>query len=160
MGYLPYTESNLLDLAFASLGNRYSWGNQLGGTDCSGFIRNIFRCFGLKLPRNTSWQPAVEEYSISLSNMTDQEKINLLKKLPAGTAVYFSGHAMIYVGTKDNVPYVISNTAMLADSEEGSEVKKKYSVILNPLTVHRANGSTWLANLSAAVVYAPSYLNK
>jgi cell wall-associated NlpC family hydrolase len=51
---MRYTGRNILELAFSRLGDSYGWGNIDGKRDCSAYIKDIYRCFGFELPRN-SW---------------------------------------------------------------------------------------------------------
>ena len=53
-GYLPLTTNNILKTAYSMLGDTYGWGGMLSSVDCSFYIRNIYRCFGLNIARNTS----------------------------------------------------------------------------------------------------------
>src|SRR5690606_17977895 len=54
--YLPLTRANLITQAFKFLGERYGWGHSYDTRDCSGFVSEIYRSFGVLLPRNTSAQ--------------------------------------------------------------------------------------------------------
>ncbi len=160
IGFMPMTQENIMKLAFASLGDTYGWGNMIGATDCSGYIRNIYRCFGLNIQRNTTWQQTTPGTVVDISYMSDDEKLQVIKQLPAGSGLYFPGHAMMYVGIDKTTPYVISNTAMLSDSEGELNVYNAYSVLLTPLTVRRASGTTWLHNITSAVVYPELCMDK
>lgn len=152
VGYLPYTQKNLLDLSFECLGDRYGWGGMLNAMDCSAYTKNVNRCFGLKIPRNTSWQKEIPGLAIDLSQKTSEEKLQLFQTLPAGTMLYMPGHTMIYVGMDKDMGYVINDCGSLVDSVKDSGVIKVNSVILNSLSVRRGNGTTWLENLTTAVV--------
>lgn len=151
-GFVDLTRTNLMKLAFGCLGDRYGWGGMLDAMDCSLFTRNVYKCCGLALPRNTSWQQALPGRKIDISKMTDEEKLRAFSKMPAGTLLYFSGHTMIYTGFDGGLAYVISDTGSLSDSEGEVNVRSMYSVILNPLTTRRRSGNTWIRDLSAAVL--------
>ena len=151
IGFLTMTQSELLRVAFNNLGDRYGWGGMLDSMDCSLFTRNVYKCFGLFLPRNTNWQLTPERL-ISLKDMSDEDKLYAISRMPAGTCLYFSGHTMIYTGTFEKMGYVISDTGSLSDSEGELDVRSMYSIILNPLSVRRKNGLTWLTNLHSAVL--------
>lgn len=153
VGYLPLTQRNLLDVAFTCLGNRYGWGGMLGAMDCSAYAKAIYKCFGLDLPRNTTNQQNVPNKTVNFANMSDEEKETYIEKLPAGTVFYFPGHAMVYVGSENGKNYVISDTGSLSDSVGEVNVRSMYSVIINPLTVRRKNGTTWLSNLTKALIF-------
>ena len=154
IGFLPMTQSNILRVAFTCLGDRYGWGGMLDAMDCSMFTRNVYRCFGLCIPRNTSWQQLVPNTRIDLSGMTDEEKLLLLQNTPAGAMLYFPGHTMIYMGFEAGTGYVISALGSASDTTGELDVRSIYSVAVNPLTVRRRSGNTWLADLTSIVIPA------
>ena len=155
-GFLKMTQAEILRVAFNNLGDRYGWGGMLDSMDCSYYTKNVYRCFGLQIPRNTTWQQAIPGRKIDLSNMSDDEKVGAMTRMPAGTLFYMPGHTMIYTGTTvmdgRKMAYVISDTGSLSDSTGELSVRNMYSVILNPLSVRRRNESTWLSNITAAVL--------
>ncbi len=152
IGYLPLTQANMLELLFSCLGNRYGWGDMLESMDCSSFVRNLYHCCGLALPRNTTWQELIPGTRLDLSYMTDEEKERCIEGLPIGTALYFPGHTMMYIGSAQGVGYVISDTGNLVDAVGETKFRRMHNVIEAPLTVRRRNGDTWLHYLTAAVV--------
>ncbi|MCR5357416.1 MAG: C40 family peptidase [Lachnospiraceae bacterium] len=155
-GFLEMTQAEVLRVAFNNLGDRYGWGGMLDSMDCSMLTRNVYRCFGLNLPRNTTWQQAVPGRKIDLSGMSDEAKLSAMNKMPAGTMFYLPGHTMIYTGTTlmngKNMAYVISDSGSLSDTSGELNIRSMYGVIINPLSVRRKNGSTWLSNITAAVL--------
>lgn len=152
IGFLPLTQSNILDIAFSCLGNRYGWAGMLESYDCSLYTRTIYRCFGFELPRNTNWQQLVPNTKIDVSSMTDTQKEAFIETLPAGALLFFPGHTMMYIGSENNVNYSISATGSLSDSQGELEIQSMYSVIVNPLTTRRGNGTTWLNNVDGIVL--------
>lgn len=100
-GFPEMTQAGIMRVSFNNLGDRYGWGGMMDSMDCSLFTRNVYRCFGLNLPRNTNWQQALPGRRIDLAGMSDEEKLNAIGRMPAGTLLYFPGHAMIYTGTVD-----------------------------------------------------------
>lgn len=160
IGYLPFTQANVLDIAFTCLGNRYGWGGMLDSYDCSLYTRTIYRCFGLTYPRNGSWQQNVPNTYIDMSKMADEEKQQLIETMPSGTTLFFSGHTMMYLGTVDNVGYVISALGTAVDVTGPNEAKMIYNISITPLTVRRGASygyTTWLHNLNGAVMVMPKY---
>ena len=154
IGFLPMTQANILRTAFTCLGDRYGWGGMLDAMDCSMFTRTVYRCFGLRMPRNTTWQQLVPNTKIDLSDKTDEEKLALLQNTPAGAMLYFPGHTMIYTGFEAGTGYVVSALGSASDSEGELNVRSIYSVAINPLTVRRRSGNTWLRDLTAVVIPA------
>jgi hypothetical protein len=109
IGYLPYTQRNALTLAFNHLHSPYGWGGANGEQDCSGYLSQIFNCFGILLPE-TSVQKIKCGQVIKL-NKKDNDTIkneSIIKDGVAGmTFLYLTGHIMLYIGEENNVPYVI-----------------------------------------------------
>lgn len=160
-GFIPMTQANILNVAFSCLGNRYGWGAMLGAMDCSAYTRAIYECFGLVLPRNTTWQQNTPGKVKDVSKMSDIEKQKYLETVPAGSLLYFTGHTMMYVGSYDGRAYVINAAGSLSDSEGAINVKSQYSIILNPLTVRRGSGKTWLNNISAVLsIVKPEFIQE
>lgn len=153
VGFLDLTQENLLDVAFACLGDRFGWGAMLGANDCSAYTRAIYKCFGMVLPRNTTQQQKVPGRVTDVTGMTDEEKQEFLETVPVGSLLYFPGHTMVYTGSKDGVGYSISATGSIVESEGDIEVLSIYSVILNPLTVRRKSGATWLSQTTSVLTF-------
>ena len=156
VGYPKMTKKNILKVAFSCLGDRYGWGGMLHAMDCSMYMLSIYRCFGLELPRNTTWQRAMPTYKVDLSAMTDSEKRKAIGKLPAGALLMFSGHITMYIGEVDGKQYVISDMGSASETEEsiGSEIKVKsrYCVSINSLDIRRSSGTTWLTEMLTGLV--------
>ncbi len=153
IGYLPYTRENIVKQAFKSLGNRYGWGGMLDSQDCSSYVREVYQCFGIVLPRNTTWQAAMPVKSVDMSKMTDEEKRAELDKTPVGAILLWSGHEMIYLGEDNGLYYTINDVSSLVSPEDpGGGVIRPRSVIINDLSTLRANGTTWLSNLTTVKV--------
>ncbi len=155
-GFMPLTTENILMQAYKKLGDAYGWGGMLSAPDCSSYVRDVYKCFGLELPRNTTWQSAmpVEKYDISAA--TDEEKGEFFKELDPGTILFLKGHEMLYLGNKDGKHYVISSSSSMMDPE-GDEKVRIRNVIINSLDVKRANGNPWISELyEAAVPYIAS----
>ena len=153
VGFLPMTQRNIIDVSLQCLGNRYGWGGMLDSMDCSLFTRNVYKCFGFELPRNTNWQKYIPGTCTNLSGMNVDEKQAYLETMPAGTLLYMRGHTMIYLGSEEHTGYVISDLGTVADSDVGSGIFSVQSVAITPLTVQRKDFTTWLSNLTDAVVF-------
>lgn len=109
-GYLKYTQRNVLQQAFEHINSPYSWGGYDGEQDCSTFIRQIFGCFGLILPRNSLAQIKSGNKQIDLKKSSDSEKSKeiIANTTPAISLLYLPGHIMLYIGNENNdTPYII-----------------------------------------------------
>jgi len=136
LGYLPFTEANLIRQSFKFLGERYGWGHAYHGRDCSGFVAEVYRSFGIELPRNTRDQALSPVFTrIELRpDMSRADRIALLRSLEVGDLIYIPGHVMMVIGRERGEPYVIHDTAGITyrDSERLVRVPLN-SVVVTPL---------------------------
>jgi len=107
---LPFTRANLLRQAFKFLGERYGWGHDYDGRDCSGFVSEVYRSVGVELPRNTGDQSR----SPVLTNRTDfgpkasrATRERALARTRPGDLLFIPGHLMMVIGHVDGKLYVI-----------------------------------------------------
>lgn len=134
VGYLPYTRENLISQAFKFLGERYGWGHSYNARDCTGFVSEIYKTFGVFLPRNSGDQGRSD---IGVNIRFDETaladtKIKALQKLQVGDLIYIPGHVMIYLGEIDGNPYVIQDVSGLAYNTEAGEF---YSGVLSGVAI-------------------------
>jgi hypothetical protein len=127
VGYLPYTQKNVLAQAGKFLGEPYSWGGMNGYRDCSSLMMDIYRSMGIKLRRNTDQQETMSPENISVGSLSINEKQARLDVLPAGTMIFMDGHIMMYIGKYDQKYYILHDTP-------GYYMDKKY-VASNGVTV-------------------------
>ncbi len=151
-GYLPLTVSNIMDVAFSSLGNTYGWGGMLDSVDCSAYVRNVYKCFGFEMPRNTTWQTKVPGCAVDVSGLDDATKTAVISGCIPGTPLYLPGHTMIYLGTVNGTCYVISAMGSASESTGALDVKSQNAVAITSLDVRRRNGNTWLASINNIVL--------
>ena len=149
-GYLPMTTRNVLKVALNQLGDAYGWGGMMGTNDCSGYVRDVYRCFGVDMPRSSNRNNGVA-LSYSLAGLSDAEKTAFIKRLPPGSQLSFTGHEMLYLGYEGDKLYVISSVSNLRIPGEDSVTRVRGGVI-NTLDMQRRDKSTWLQNLNSAEV--------
>ncbi len=150
VGYLDMTSKSVITQAFKFLGKVYGYGGALSSNDCSGFLRQVYECYGFELPRNAR---AIAERpdlgSINCEKMTPDKKKELLGNMPAGLPLFMEGHIMLYLGMEDEVPYVISSCATCIEpGHEPDDIVDVYSVFVSSLELVRKSGATWLEDLS------------
>ncbi|NVK26080.1 MAG: SH3 domain-containing protein [Gammaproteobacteria bacterium] len=132
--YLPYTEENIITQAFKFLGERYGWGHDFNGRDCTGFVGEIYKTFGLLMPRNSS-QQGVAEYG---QNQTFEKGTAVSEKLPyynqlkVGDLLYLPGHVAMFLGYSNGQPYIIHDVHGLGYENSQGE---KVSGILNGVSI-------------------------
>ncbi|MCD9088444.1 SH3 domain-containing protein [Stenotrophomonas sp. SY1] len=111
--YLPLTQRNLISQAFKFLGERYGWGHSYDTRDCSGFVSEIYRSFGVLLPRNTSAQaisPALDR--IAFNDKDGKSKRDAaIAGLNVGDLIYIPGHVMMAIGQSNGMTWVIHDTS-------------------------------------------------
>lgn len=151
-GFLPLTQENVMSVAFERLGDAYGWGGMLNADDCSGYVRDIYRCFGLNIARNTTWQSSSPVKKYTLTGLSGDAKVQIIKNLPIGSTLFFPGHEMTYLGTAKGKVYVISSTSSMMNPKKEGERLRVRGVVINTLDIKRANGKTWLESLSAATI--------
>lgn len=116
IGYLPYTRRELIRQLFKFLGERYGWGHGNLARDCSGYVNDVFKVFGLVLPRNGGEQ---QNDAIGLTfdfgKLNLEERVALLKTMLPGDVLFTPGHVMVYLGTSaDGEPFMIHDTIGIA----------------------------------------------
>jgi len=132
--YLPLSRANLLRQGFKFLGERYGWGHSYNARDCSGFVSDVYRSFGVQLPRNTRDQavtPAINRISFTAAD-DHERRLAVLRDLEVGDLIYIPGHVMMVIGHEDGMPYVIHDTTGISYRDARGEVTR---VVLNGVSV-------------------------
>lgn len=142
-GYLPFTASNVVAQAFKFLGERYGWGHDYNGRDCTGFISEIFRSFGFLMPRN-SGQQGNGTYGSNIrfdSQSSKDDKLTAIQQAQVGDLLYFPGHVSLYLGMVDEQPFMIHdvNTLVYPTTDSGLYVGTLNGVVVTPLLPLNAN---------------------
>jgi hypothetical protein len=139
-GFLPYHQENVARQAFKMLNHPYGWGDRLGGRDCSRFIMDLFRTFGILMPRNSKEQAMVGADLGLLKGITIKEKQRILNQaIPLATILRFPGHIMLYLGEDKRKYYVIHSIWGIQDREKSGPVSKKIGqVVVSDLGLGRS----------------------
>lgn len=108
-GYLPYTKENVIRQSFKFLGERYGWGHSYNGRDCSGLVSEVYKSFGIVIPRNSGDQArsAIGKNLRFTDDTPADEKVRALRDLEPGSLIFIPGHVMMHIGDVDGEPYVI-----------------------------------------------------
>jgi cell wall-associated NlpC family hydrolase len=136
--YLALTRANVVKQGFKFLGERYGWGHSYNARDCSGFVSEVYRSFGVQLPRNTRDQgtsPALHRITFDASD-TNEARAAVLNTLGIGDLVYIPGHVMMVIGHENGVPYIIHDTTGISYRDGDGEVRRVdlNGVSVTPLT--------------------------
>ncbi|MDD5233813.1 MAG: SH3 domain-containing protein [Syntrophales bacterium] len=151
VGYLPYTTEGVLRQAFLLRGQPYGWGGMFGGRDCSRFLRDVFRSFGIQLPVNSMRQSNFHPGRKSLEGMTDGEKKAVLRDFEGRPALlYLRGHIMLLLGVVEDRVYAIHSTwAYREESEPTPRVYHIGGVAVSDLSLRGSSGETLLSRIKA-----------
>ncbi len=133
-GFLAFTRENIIRQAFKFLGERYGWGHSYNARDCTGFVMEIYKTFGIYMPRNTSQQGESEfgQNTRFTGQSTQQDKLSALKQMDVGDLIYVPGHVLMYIGDVDGEPYVIHDVSIFRYTDENGEY---YEGALNSVSV-------------------------
>ena len=136
--YLQLTPGALLRQSFKFLGERYGWGHGYHGRDCSGFVAEVYRAFGVDLPRNTGDQavsPGLHRIAFTDADGRDR-RLAVLSQAQVGDLVFIPGHVMMVIGHHHGVPYVIHDvTGISYRGPDGTLVRVPLNgVSVTPLT--------------------------
>ncbi len=121
-GVMKFNQENINNIVAEVSKTNYGWGGMYGQRDCSSMLRDMYAPFGIWLPRN-SYQQSNIGTVISLENLSDDEKIKLIKEqaLPFETFLYKKGHIVLYVGTYDDEIVIFHNTWGIKTKKDGIE---------------------------------------
>jgi len=140
IGYLPYTRANIIRqvLKFQT----QETGDLLTGTEnCSPLLANVFRSFGLELPRTIKGQEAIPGKTTDLTKLKGQERSYILKALQPGGLLFFPGQAMIYLGNIEGRHYVVAET------------RNRNGVLVGDLANQGYGNTNWLQAVTVAKQY-------
>ncbi|KRG71967.1 SH3 domain-containing protein [Pseudoxanthomonas dokdonensis] len=125
--YLPLTQANLISQGFKFLGERYGWGHSYNTRDCSGFVSEVYRSFGVTLPRNTSDQgvsPALNRIAFD-ENTSHAQRMQAIADLQVGDLIYIPGHVMMVIGKENGMTYLIHDTTGISFRDNDGNVVRR-----------------------------------
>jgi cell wall-associated NlpC family hydrolase len=96
---LPFTPQTVANLGNQFMGRHYGWGGAFLERDCSLMLQDLFKPFGIWLPRNSAAQLKIGRVT-NLSGMSPGAKTTWLAQngVPFRTIVGFPGHVTLYLG--------------------------------------------------------------
>lgn len=154
---LPFTRQNIIRQALQYYGTPYGWGDSGDGVDCSGFVVRVFRALGLALPRNADEQEEAPGWKTSLAGKTTVDRRQVLDELPPGSLLHMDGHVMIYLGKSAGDYWVVhAYSGHMEPAADGSlHFRSVMRVTISPLSLLRADGSTFLDSLTTVRQWLP-----
>jgi hypothetical protein len=143
--YLPLTDAGVIRQGFKFLGERYGWGHSYGARDCSGFVSEVYRSFGIELPRNTRDQGVSEAFTrLPIDATTPHaQRLEVIRTLEVGDLIYIPGHVMMVLGRDAGLTYVIHDTTGFTWLDDGTlERVQLNQVAVTPLEPLMADATT------------------
>ena len=145
--YLRLTPAAFFSVALTPLGQPYGWGGvtpQGPAIDCSRFVQDVFKVFGLMLPRDASSQCAATYPAITFSaGEPHQERAARLSALRRGPAILcMPGHVMLYLGRADGCHHAVhAFWAYKKPSAAGEETVPVRKVVVSSLDLGMGTSS-------------------
>ena len=153
VGVLPFTSANVVRETFKLLGDRYGWGGDLQANDCTGIVREIYSVFGFIVPRGKQ-SSVTGIHKVDMTDMSETERLAEYGQMIPGSVLYMPGHAMVYIGTSNGRPFVISAVGHIVQPEPGSnDALQPNSVVLSSLYVRTRSLKTWMSLIKTSVTY-------
>lgn len=153
-GYLPFTENNVLRMAFKHLGAVYGWGGRENSVDCSAFVQDVYKTVGVQLPRNGDEQAAAFP-GVNMQNMNREERLRAIKALNPGSLFFTPYHVMLYLGEKNGRSYIIHAAGSYGTRDEEGHVAKNrvMQVIVSDVELLGSSGTSLLLQMTKANNY-------
>jgi cell wall-associated NlpC family hydrolase len=152
-GYLKLNRENIINQAFKMLGDRYDWGGKYQRRDCSRFIMDIYRAFGIELPRNADLQELLSPFENHIFSGALEKRKAILNKLEAGDIIHMPGHIMLYLGKDQNKNFLVHAASGYGEIDKSGKIKAKSirSVFIMELEQLLQDGkNTYLKKISSA----------
>ena len=150
-GFLKLNKRNILELSFKLLEEPYSWGGENKGRDCSAYVRDVFKCFGLILPRNVSDQKRIKGPKIlDISKLREDEKLEALNKYAIAFPIFLLDYVMIYLGEENGSGYIIHDSGGFY--KEGKLIGGN-KIVVTDLDIETSNSSKYLDELEAILLF-------
>lgn len=148
-----YSQANIIRQAFKLLGQRYGWGGQYNGRDCSGFVHDVFLSLGVAFPRDSKQQALVGiQLGFFEPFRDDEERKKVLDSARPGlTLMKMPHHQMIYLGKVNGEYYTIHSTwaERIGQDPKKDEKNRINQVVVSDLNL---NGNSYVGGLFDRIV--------
>ncbi|MHB9031126.1 MAG: hypothetical protein ACYC9O_20350, partial [Candidatus Latescibacterota bacterium] len=130
-GYLPYTRRNIVATAFKLLDNPYDWTGAWMGRSHETTWRDIFACFGFRLPYQgelfTHFGTCEEVLPVEMPKAEKHRRI--LAHEPFVTLMVSWEHVQLLLGGRNGIPIVFDNHGYDYKDESGALIEIKRTCV-------------------------------
>lgn len=153
VGNLSYNRANIIRQAFKILGERYGWGGMFNARDCSAFVMDVYKSFGLMLPRNGDEQERSAGLTASFEGLNTRQRYALLDSLLPGASLHTPTHELLYLGRHEGLYYVIHDITSCGNINRRNPDGTLEKLVLNrvavtDLSLPRRNGVSFIDSLT------------
>jgi hypothetical protein len=131
IGFLPYTRRNIVETALKLLDNPYDWTGAWLGRSHETTYRDIFACFGFRLPYQgelfTHFGDCEEVLPVSMSK--EEKHRRILAHEPFITLMVSWEHVQLLLGENNGIPIVFDNHGYDYRTEDGNLLEIKRTCI-------------------------------
>lgn len=158
VGYMRYTRANIIRQAFKILGERYGWGGMFNARDCSAFVMDVYKSFGLMLPRNGDEQERSAGKTVSFESLDTEQRYGLVGSLLPGASLHTPTHEMLYLGEHNGLHYVIHDITSYGEINSDGSIGRAVlnRVAVTDLSLTRRNGMTYIDSLTGGKQIEPA----
>lgn len=166
VGYLPYTQNNVVRQAFKFYDNVYGWGGSFYSVDCSSLVDCVYKTMGVQLPRNSEQlRRCPLGGRVDLQGADHEQRQLVYQDLQPGATIHMPGHVMLYLGEVNHKPYVIhaASSYYKRGAAPGHKMKmidgipwhKVYvrRVLVSDLDLHGSNGQVFADRATSVRTY-------
>ncbi len=131
VGYLPYTRRNVVETAFKLLDNPYDWTGAWLGRSHETTWRDIFACFGFRLPYQgelfTHFGVCAEVLPVDMAK--EEKHAKILAHEPFVTLMVSWEHVQLLLGGYEGNPIVFDNHGYEYRADDGSLIEIKRTCV-------------------------------
>ncbi|MCF0232663.1 MAG: C40 family peptidase, partial [Enterococcus sp.] len=152
IGQPVFSQRNVLKFAFNRLGDPYAWGGEYGYADCASFVRDVYGCFGIKMPYDTTRILALPVRHDRIGKFVcGNDRKKMLDNLPAGAIIHLLWHNVLYLGQHEGEYYTLSSVFDVVRVEDNVRTSVN-GISIFPLSTKRLSGLNWLLTIFATTL--------
>ena len=150
VGYLPYTQENIVTQALKMTGRRIAV-NRIGhGRDSAAFVQDLYAVFGIFMPAATAAQKKILAQDTDLAKLTSAEREKTLGTLAAGTLIYSDDRAFVLLGVDNKKPYAV---AAIDEYYYDNLRSVANATVITSLDIVKKDGTLFLDTLETAKTF-------